>query len=62
MIYFNQAPYTGREIDYMKDAAEDRKICGDGKYTKKCHAYLNKFFDIRWKCPPFCAIWNPVTR
>ena len=46
MIYFNQAPYTGREIDYMKDAAEDRKICGDGKYTKKCHAYLNKFFDI----------------
>ncbi len=46
MIYFNQAPFTGREIDYMKDAACGRKICGDGKYTKKCHAFLNEFFGI----------------
>lgn len=30
----------GNEIDYIQDAIDKRKICGDGEYTKKCNAWL----------------------
>lgn len=42
MIQFNIPPFTGREIDYIKDAIDSGKICGDGKYTKKCNEWLEK--------------------
>lgn len=35
MICFNVPPYTGKEIDYIKKAVENHKICGDGEFTKK---------------------------
>ena len=34
MICFNVPPYTGKEIDYIKKAVENHKICGDGEFTK----------------------------
>ena len=42
MISFNVPPFTGREIEYIKDCVESRKICGDGKYTKKCNEWIEK--------------------
>ena len=42
MIDFNVPPCVGTEIDYMKDAIEKHKICGDGAYTKKCSAWFEK--------------------
>ncbi|MBB5218417.1 dTDP-4-amino-4,6-dideoxygalactose transaminase [Treponema rectale] len=40
MIPFNIPPVTGNEITYLKEAIENKKICGDGPFTKKCHAWL----------------------
>ena len=37
MITFNIAPFVGTELDYMKQAIESHKICGDGQFTKKCN-------------------------
>ena len=42
MIDFNIPPYVGKEMIYIKDAIEKRKICGDGEYTKKCSAWLEE--------------------
>ncbi len=44
MIVFNVPPYVGKEMDYMKQAVENRKICGDGPFTKKCNAWLEERF------------------
>lgn len=40
MISFNIPPYTGREIEYIKKAIENKKICGDGEFTKKCDLWI----------------------
>ena len=40
MINFNVPPYTGNEMDYIKKAVENQKICGDGEFTKKCNAWI----------------------
>ena len=40
MINFNVPPYTGKEIDYIKEAVENHKICGDGPFTRKCSEWL----------------------
>ncbi len=37
MINFNEPPYTGKEIEYIKEAVESKKICGDGAFTKKAN-------------------------
>ena len=42
MISFNVPPYTGKELDYVKKAVENQKICGDGEFTKKCSAWLER--------------------
>lgn len=44
MIYFNIPPYIGKELDYVKKAIENKKICGDGEFTKKCDALMEKKF------------------
>ena len=33
MIRFNVPPFTGKEYEYIKQAVDNQKICGDGKYT-----------------------------
>ena len=42
MIQFNVPPYTGKEMDYIKEAIQKRKICGDGEFTKKCNQWIEK--------------------
>lgn len=42
MIQFNIPPVVGKEELYIKEAIiENRKLCGDGPFTKKC----NKWFE-----------------
>ena len=40
MINFNVAPVVGTELEYIKQAMDSRKICGDGSFTKKCNAWF----------------------
>ena len=42
MISFNVPPYTGKEMEYMKQAVSAHKICGDGEFTKKCNSWIEK--------------------
>lgn len=42
MINFNIPPFTGREMDYIKQAVENQKICGDGEFTKKCNEWVEQ--------------------
>lgn len=42
MINFNVPPFTGKEMDYIKVAIENEKICGDGQFTKKCNAWVEE--------------------
>jgi len=44
MIPFNVPPFVGTELDFVKDAIDAHKICGDGQFTKKCHAFLEERF------------------
>ncbi|CDB89132.1 dTDP-4-amino-4 6-dideoxy-D-glucose transaminase [Clostridium sp. CAG:253] len=47
MINFNIPPYVGNEINYIKQAVENKKICGDGEFTKKCNLWLEKRFNAQ---------------
>ena len=40
MINFNVPPFTGKEMDYIKVAIDNQKICGDGQFTKKCNEWI----------------------
>lgn len=42
MIVFNEPPYVGKEVEYIKDAIANNKICGDGSYTKKCSNWIEE--------------------
>lgn len=42
MINFNVPPYTGREMEYIKECVTNQKICGDGAYTKKCNEWIEQ--------------------
>ncbi|MCI9298874.1 MAG: dTDP-4-amino-4,6-dideoxygalactose transaminase [Lachnospiraceae bacterium] len=42
MIRFNVPPYTGKEIEYIRQAVEAQKICGDGEFTKKCNRWIEE--------------------
>lgn len=47
MIHFNVPPFVGTEFDYMRQAVENHKICGDGPFTKKCDEWLEKRFGTK---------------
>lgn len=40
MINFNVPPFTGKEMEYIKQAVENQKICGDGAFTKMCNEWI----------------------
>ena len=44
MIKYNVPPYTGMEINYIKEAIDNQKICGDGVFTCKCNQWLEERF------------------
>ena len=49
MINFNVPPYTGKEMEYIRECVEAQKICGDGQFTKKCNAWFEQHMKVR-KC------------
>lgn len=40
MISFNVPPVVGNEIEYIKEAIDKRKLCGDGEFTRKCSEWF----------------------
>lgn len=47
MIHFNVPPFVGTEFEYIAQAVDNHKICGDGEFTKKC----NGWFEDRFGAP-----------
>ncbi len=47
MIPFNVPPYIGTEMEYVQQAIEGHKICGDGPFTKKCSEWLEERFQAQ---------------
>ncbi len=47
MIQFNRQNLFGKEFEYIKDAYENGKISGDGKYTELCNHFMEKRFDAK---------------
>lgn len=48
MVSFNVPPYVGTELNYIREAAEkNRQICGDGPFSRKCHAWMEQRFDAK---------------
>lgn len=45
MINFNVPIYIGKEFEYMKKAVDNKKLCGDGEFTKKCNEWIEKKFN-----------------
>jgi dTDP-4-amino-4,6-dideoxygalactose transaminase len=41
-IPFNWPHMTGKELDYIAEAHSQGKLAGDGPFTQKCHAWLEK--------------------
>lgn len=42
MINFNVPPFTGKEMNYIRECVENQKICGDGKFTHLCNEWIEK--------------------
>lgn len=47
MINFNEPPFVGTELDYVKEAIANKKICGDGEFTKRCNEWLETRFGAK---------------
>jgi len=45
-VDFNRPIIVGHEFEYMKQAIENGHISGDGPFTKKCHAFLEKVLGV----------------
>ena len=45
MIDFNRPPIVGKELEYIAQAMEMGKLCGDGTFTKKCSAWMEEHFN-----------------
>ena len=46
MIHFNVPPFVGTEFEYMRQAVDNHKICGDGEFTKKCDKWLQDNLNV----------------
>jgi len=42
MILFNVPPFLGKETEYINQAIAERKLSGDGEFTKRCNSWLEK--------------------
>ena len=56
MIDFNSAPFTGKETEYMQQAIQNGKLCGDGPFTKKCSQWMSERFQT-----PNCFLTTSCT-
>ena len=46
MINFNVPPVAGNEMDFIQQAIDSHKICGDGEFTKKCSELLEQMTGV----------------
>lgn len=46
-IGFNKPYFTGKEIEYIVEAVRREKISGNGYFTQKCQAFLEKRYNIK---------------
>ncbi|NGZ29432.1 MAG: dTDP-4-amino-4,6-dideoxygalactose transaminase [Magnetococcales bacterium] len=42
MVSFNKPYRTGKELDYIGQACASMQLAGDGPFSQKCHAWLEK--------------------
>ena len=49
MIPFNKPYLSGKETEYIQQAAAALKLSGDGKFTKQCHSFFEKRYGFN-KC------------
>ncbi len=47
MINFNEPIFIGTEFGYMKQAVDNKKLCGDGEFTKKCNVWMEQRFNAK---------------
>ena len=40
MIKFNKAPIIGTEEEYIREAIESGRVCGDGPFTRRCTEWI----------------------
>tara|TARA_B100002051_G_scaffold271685_1_gene306878 strand:- start:372 stop:1499 length:1128 start_codon:yes stop_codon:yes gene_type:complete len=45
-IEFNKVDFHGNELDNIKRAVQENKIAGDGIFTKKCNAFIEKSLNV----------------
>lgn len=45
MINFNVPPVTGDESKYIQRVIEDKKLCGDGSFSKQCEQWFEQQFN-----------------
>ncbi len=48
MIDFNRPAFVGKETEYIRQAVENRKLCGDGMFTKKCSEWMKNELKTRY--------------
>lgn len=46
-IPFNVPPVKGRELAYLQEALNNRRLSGDGPFTRKCHQWLEENLRVR---------------
>ena len=42
MVEFNHPAFTGKELDYIKEAITYGKLCGDGAFTARCSEWIRE--------------------
>lgn len=47
MINFNVPPVGRNSLEYIQEAINNQKICGDGYFTKKCSEWMEKRFSAK---------------
>ncbi len=47
IVDFNKPCIVGKEYEYMADSIRLSHISGDGKYSKQCHAFLEKELEFQ---------------
>jgi dTDP-4-amino-4,6-dideoxygalactose transaminase len=45
-IPFNRPCLTGKELEYIAQAAESGHISGDGPFSRRCHAWLEQYLGV----------------
>jgi dTDP-4-amino-4,6-dideoxygalactose transaminase len=46
-VDFNRPVLVGRELEYIQQAIENGHLSGDGPFSKKCHAFLEKELGVQ---------------